>query len=313
MDGTSPPPLGSSRSCRCGLLLVLVQPCARRCGAAKAQSATAAGIPPTFSLVTSLHERGENRKLPNRPSPSCAAPTPSPRCQLLVTLRLTPQEEGKIRAIGVSNFGPADLAAAVATGARISTNQLPYSLAWRAIEHEVTLACTKADVGVMGYSPLAQGLLSGRYSATADVSPAISRSRLFHRDTSPRARHEEEGCEAELWSLVAELRSVSEEVSQVAVVIVACCHPIAGCCGCGCHCHCCLLLQLPLLLGRLLASRCIAVWHAGGPNRSGMGACPAQRHERGVWRIQARARGPQHSGRTRPSPSACAGKAVSRV
>ncbi|KAA0154496.1 hypothetical protein FNF29_02373 [Cafeteria roenbergensis] len=134
------------------------------------------------------------------------------------------QEEGKIRAIGVSNFGPADLAAAVATGARISTNQLPYSLAWRAIEHEVTAACSKADVGVMGYSPLAQGLLSGKYAATADVSPAISRSRLFHRDTSPRARHEEEGCEEELWSLVAELRSVAEEsgmpVAQIALAWV---------------------------------------------------------------------------------------------
>jgi len=127
---------------------------------------------------------------------------------------LAPQDEGKIRAVGVSNFGPADLAAALATGVRISSNQLPYSLCWRAIEAGVVGACSAGGVGILAYSPLGQGLLSGKYSTTADCGAAIARSRLFHHSASAKARHDEEGCEDELWAAVAALRGASEEVRR---------------------------------------------------------------------------------------------------
>lgn len=124
------------------------------------------------------------------------------------------QDEGKIRAIGVSNFGPLDLADALKTGVKIATNQLPYSLAWRAIEFNITKPCADAAVGVLAYSPLGQGLLTGKYSKTEDCGPGLSRSRLFKPEASAKARHTDPGCEDELWALVAELKRLSEEVSQ---------------------------------------------------------------------------------------------------
>jgi myo-inositol catabolism protein IolS len=46
------------------------------------------------------------------------------------------RQQGKVRAIGVSNFGVGDLAELLAVGWR-GTDQLPYSLLWRALEYDV--------------------------------------------------------------------------------------------------------------------------------------------------------------------------------
>src|SRR5579872_5452135 len=62
-------------------------------------------------------------------------PVPSVADAFDVLMRL--QREGKIRFIGVSNFGPVKLREALATGAQIVVNQLPYSLLSRAIELEI--------------------------------------------------------------------------------------------------------------------------------------------------------------------------------
>src|SRR5688572_12606421 len=51
------------------------------------------------------------------------------------------REQGKTRAIGVSNFGALDLSDALALGARPVTNQLPYSLLSRAVEFEIQPEC----------------------------------------------------------------------------------------------------------------------------------------------------------------------------
>lgn len=124
------------------------------------------------------------------------------------------QDEKKIRAVAVSNHGPLDLEAALATGVRIATNQLPWSLSWRPIEVAITDKCKEADVGILAYSPLGQGLLTGKYEKTEDCPPGLSRSRLFHHSRSEKTRHDEEGCEDELWKLVAELKKASEETGK---------------------------------------------------------------------------------------------------
>lgn len=127
------------------------------------------------------------------------------------------KDEGKIKAVGVSNYGPKDLEAAVKSGVPIVTNQLPYSLLWRAIEHEVKPACEKAEggaVGIMAYSPLQQGLLSGKYTKTSECNPGLSRSRLFGKDVSPKCRHTEPGCEEELWKAVADIRAICEKAGR---------------------------------------------------------------------------------------------------
>jgi len=122
------------------------------------------------------------------------------------------REQGKVRAIGVSNFGIEDLDAALAVG-RIETNQLPYSLLWRAIEFEIQPLCVKRDVGILCYSPLAQGLLTGKFASADDVPKDRARNRLFSKDR-PHSRHDEAGCEQAAFAGIAELRKIAAELGQ---------------------------------------------------------------------------------------------------
>ena len=77
------------------------------------------------------------------------------------------QEAGKIRWIGVSNFNLEQMERAVAT-ARIETCQPPFNVFWREVDEDVLPFCVENDISVIPYSPLAQGILAGKYTA-ADV------------------------------------------------------------------------------------------------------------------------------------------------
>ncbi|AOU98115.1 general stress protein [Acidihalobacter yilgarnensis] len=72
--------------------------------------------------------------------------------------------EGKIRAIGVSNYSPAQMAA-FAQAAPLATNQPPYNLFEREIEGDVADYCIEHGVGMIAYGALCRGLLSGRMQA----------------------------------------------------------------------------------------------------------------------------------------------------
>lgn len=100
---------------------------------------------------------------------------------------------GLAREIGVCNFGPLDLREVVALGGCVS-NQISYNLLMRAVEFEVQGICVDQGLGLLCYSPLAQGLLSGRYPTADDVPVARARSRHFRGDR-PKARHGGAGCE----------------------------------------------------------------------------------------------------------------------
>ncbi len=71
------------------------------------------------------------------------------------------RREGKIRAVGVSNYHLADLEAAGAV-ARIDSYQPGYHLMRRDIEGGELAWCAANDVGVIAYGPLAHGLLTGK-------------------------------------------------------------------------------------------------------------------------------------------------------
>ena len=83
--------------------------------------------------------------------------------------------EGLVGAVGVSNFD-AELTKRAhellsRAGIPLASNQLPYSLLDRHIEHEGLLdACKDLGVTVIAYSPIAEGLLTGKY--TPDDRPA---------------------------------------------------------------------------------------------------------------------------------------------
>ena len=70
------------------------------------------------------------------------------------------QQEGKVRWIGASNFSLEELRRAQAI-APITSLQPPYSLIRREIETDILPWCKKQSVGVIVYSPMASGLLSG--------------------------------------------------------------------------------------------------------------------------------------------------------
>lgn len=87
------------------------------------------------------------------------------------------KREGKIREIGVCNFGKYDLEENSQT--EIVSNQLPYSLMWRVIEKEIVAKTIERRLPILAYSPLQQGLLSGRYQSLEDFPPGRQRTRLF--------------------------------------------------------------------------------------------------------------------------------------
>jgi aryl-alcohol dehydrogenase-like predicted oxidoreductase len=70
------------------------------------------------------------------------------------------QKAGKVRWIGVSNFDVAQLKRAEKIAPVISL-QPPYSLIRRKIENEILPYCERQDIGVIVYSPMASGLLTG--------------------------------------------------------------------------------------------------------------------------------------------------------
>ena len=77
-------------------------------------------------------------------------------------------EAGKIRSVGISNFNPARMRRAHATlekrGLPLAVNQMHYSLLHREIETNGVLEMAKAlGITIIAYTPLASGLLSGKY------------------------------------------------------------------------------------------------------------------------------------------------------
>jgi aryl-alcohol dehydrogenase-like predicted oxidoreductase len=103
---------------------------------------------------------------------------------------------GKVLYVGVSEWSAADIRRAVsladASGrARIVVNEPQYSMLWRVPEPEVVPACAELGVGQIAWSPLAQGVLTGKYlpgeppppsSRATDSEGAAYISRWMHDD-----------------------------------------------------------------------------------------------------------------------------------
>ena len=70
------------------------------------------------------------------------------------------QREGKVKFIGVSNFNVAQLKRAQAI-APITSLQPPYSMLARGVDEEILPFCLKHNIGVIVYSPMRSGLLTG--------------------------------------------------------------------------------------------------------------------------------------------------------
>jgi len=83
-------------------------------------------------------------------------------------------QQGKVRQIGCSNYSASQLKAALAlssTGefSRLVSVQPPYNLIQREIEADLLPLCAAENIGVISYSPLAAGFLTGKYRRGAAI------------------------------------------------------------------------------------------------------------------------------------------------
>lgn len=122
------------------------------------------------------------------------------------------RQEGKIRAIGVSNFGRGYLGEALDVG-DIQSNQIAYNLLFRAPEHYVLPTCDERNVSVLCYSPIMQGLLAGKFASADEVPEDRARTRHF-AGSRPQARHGQAGCEAETFQAVARIKEICDDLGQ---------------------------------------------------------------------------------------------------
>jgi myo-inositol catabolism protein IolS len=83
----------------------------------------------------------------------------------------------------------------------------------RAIEHDILPKCIEHDIGVLCYSPLQHGLLTGKFRTADDVPEGRARSRHFSCDRQ-LTRHGEPGCEQETFAAIDRLREISEGLGR---------------------------------------------------------------------------------------------------
>lgn len=119
-------------------------------------------------------------------------------------------QNGRIAAVGVSNYSTDQMQQAyellAARGVPLAVNQVPYSLLTRQIERQgIVAAARKLGVVILAYSPLAQGLLTGKYT------PENPKSASGARRLDPRfSRH---GLE-KIAPLINQLRQIGEKYQR---------------------------------------------------------------------------------------------------
>ena len=99
------------------------------------------------------------------------------------------KEQGKIRAIGVSNFSREQIGEASRYG-RIDSHQPPYSLFWRHEENDAIAYCVQNNISILAYSPMAQGILTGKFGPdhVFEEGDHRAKNRLFHPEHYPRVQ-----------------------------------------------------------------------------------------------------------------------------
>jgi voltage-dependent potassium channel beta subunit len=132
--------------------------------------------------------------------------------------------QGKVLYIGVSEWRAEEIARALKLADemgldRIVSNQPQYNMLWRVIESEVVPLCEKEGVGQIVWSPIAQGVLTGKYAPGA-APPAGSRA----TDEKSGASFIQRFLNDEVLTRVQQLKPLAEEaglsMAQLAVAWV---------------------------------------------------------------------------------------------
>ncbi len=135
-------------------------------------------------------------------------PTPPGNPDEVVETLLALRSEGKIRYVGVSNFGPADLANY--PNDLFVSNQIAYSLAFRAVENSLIGASVERGMSIIAYSALLHGILTGRFESADEVPAGRARTRHFSSERE-LVRHGEAGHEEALFALIREAKAISAD------------------------------------------------------------------------------------------------------
>lgn len=122
------------------------------------------------------------------------------------------KEQGKIREIGVSNYGVLDIDTVLTYNVVVS-NQLAYNMLFRGIEYSVLPKCMENGIGVLTYSSLAQGLLSGKYKTADDFPVGRARTKIFSKNREG-ARHGLDGCEELAFAAIDKIRSICADIGE---------------------------------------------------------------------------------------------------
>jgi aryl-alcohol dehydrogenase-like predicted oxidoreductase len=103
-------------------------------------------------------------------------------------------QDGQVRAIGFSEWTAEQIDAASEIAERsgltaFTSSQPQYSILWRKPEAGVFAACIRHGIGNLAFSPLAHGVLSGKYSPGQPPPPGRPRRQrgeeCFHGDCGP--------------------------------------------------------------------------------------------------------------------------------
>jgi aryl-alcohol dehydrogenase-like predicted oxidoreductase len=121
------------------------------------------------------------------------------------------KQQGKIRNIGVSNFGVARTTEVLDTGVTLAANQLACSLLTRAVEFEIAPFCQQQNIAIIGYSTLMQGILADAFQTLEDIPLLRKRTRHFDSRTNELSRHGETGAEPEMKRTLTDIRQIVQD------------------------------------------------------------------------------------------------------
>ena len=119
------------------------------------------------------------------------------------------KESGKVKALGVSNFGVEQMKFMSDCGFTPCVNELHYNIASRAIDYKIKPICMEKGIGIITYVSLQQGVLTGKYKTLDDIPPKHARYRHFMVARSQGLNnHEGPGAEKELEALLEKMRQI---------------------------------------------------------------------------------------------------------
>ena len=159
--------------------------------------------PDTFAMFADVSKQGV--------SGQAGQTLTMPALEDAVATLLQLQSEGKIRELGLSNYGVEKLKRIQQVGGRYCVDQVAYNLVTRAAEYDLLPYCQTHGVGVITYMTLMQGLLTDKYETLDDIPDWYTRTRHFSSQRNAKTRHGEGGAELELSRAIQGIRDLARE------------------------------------------------------------------------------------------------------